>query len=331
MSTEMTKAVESTTRDQAGSNLWFKYRAGRITASRMKAVCHSDPTKPAQSLIKLICYPEAFRFVSKATSWGCKHEKSARDTYVSHMISKHDGFEVSDSGLVINPEWGHIGASPDGVVKCSCCTIGVLEIKCPFCHRSDTISEIVEQDKQFCLKKNADGTLSLDHSHTYFYQVQTQIFVCGVEYGDFVICTFPENGEPVIHIERILADHDCWTMCVRKCTEFYKACILPELMGRWYTRPCLPKSSNHSEASSTQAGPSHESTKECSSSSESNKKYCYCQGFECDGDEMIACDYSKCPIEWFHTRCLKMKTIPSGKWYCPTCRKLPKCKRRNKK
>ena len=61
------------------------------------------------------------------------------------------------------------------------------------------------------------------------------------------------------------------------------------------------------------------------------KKYCYCQDSENDGDEMIACDYSHCAIEWFHTRCLKITTIPSGRWYCPTCRKLLECKRRKKK
>ena len=89
LTSEMVDAVERATRGQSGSNLWFKYRAGRITASRMKSVCHSDPANPAQSLIKVICYPEAFKFVSAATSWGCRHEKCARDTYVSHMMAKH--------------------------------------------------------------------------------------------------------------------------------------------------------------------------------------------------------------------------------------------------
>ena len=40
---EMVSAVERSTRDQSNSNLWFKYRAGRTTASRMKAACKTDP------------------------------------------------------------------------------------------------------------------------------------------------------------------------------------------------------------------------------------------------------------------------------------------------
>ncbi len=75
------------------------------------------------------------------------------------MIVKHEGFEVNDGGLFINPEWGHIGASPDGLVKCNCCMKGVVEIKCPHCHRSNTIRDSAEQDKRFCFKKNADGLL----------------------------------------------------------------------------------------------------------------------------------------------------------------------------
>ena len=45
---EMAQSVEKATKDQSSSRLWFKYRAGRITVSRMKAVCSTDPAHPAQ-------------------------------------------------------------------------------------------------------------------------------------------------------------------------------------------------------------------------------------------------------------------------------------------
>ncbi len=34
-------------------------------------------------------------------------------------------------------------------------------------------------------------------------------------------------------------------------------------------------------------------------------------------------DWVGCSIEWYHTTCLKIKSIPGGKWYCSTCRLLP--------
>ena len=59
------------TREQSKSRDWFKYRAGRITASRFRQVLHTDPHQPSLSLLKSICYPEIHRFSTQATTWGC--------------------------------------------------------------------------------------------------------------------------------------------------------------------------------------------------------------------------------------------------------------------
>ena len=67
MTEEQATALERLTRDQAKSKTWFKHRAGRVTASRFKAACSTDPHQPAQSLIKSICYPEAYKFTVAAT------------------------------------------------------------------------------------------------------------------------------------------------------------------------------------------------------------------------------------------------------------------------
>ena len=54
----MVEAVEKETRDQSHSKLWYRYRAGRVTASKMKAICRMNTDQPSQSLIKSICYTE---------------------------------------------------------------------------------------------------------------------------------------------------------------------------------------------------------------------------------------------------------------------------------
>jgi len=64
---EESQAIERATQKQAESKVWFSQRAGRITASRLKAACHTDISKPSRSLIKTICYPEAHKFTSTAT------------------------------------------------------------------------------------------------------------------------------------------------------------------------------------------------------------------------------------------------------------------------
>ena len=149
---EMAECVEAATRDQSQSKLWYKYRSGRITASRMKAVCHTDPAKPLQSLIKGICYPEAFCFTSKATSWGCSHEKEAQDIYLRTCKSEHADLKVTGCGLFINTQWPYVEASPNGIIECSCHGRGVLEIKYPYCHRESSLQTAAAEDRKFCLK-----------------------------------------------------------------------------------------------------------------------------------------------------------------------------------
>ncbi|SMN01988.1 hypothetical protein SPONN_289 [uncultured Candidatus Thioglobus sp.] len=308
---DMVKAVRTETVKQAGSKLWFKFRAGRVTASRMKQACHTDPAMPSQSLVKAICYPDVYKINTKATQWGCKHEVLAREQYKEVQSRIHVQFSVEESGLVLHLDWPHLGASPDGMVKCDCCGSGALEIKCPLCNSDQDIEATITSTKS-CLVSAEDGSVHLDKGHAYYYQVQTQIFICKVKYCDFCICTFPGSG-PSMHIERIHPDTELWQKCVEKSSHFFKLCILPEIIGKWYTRPHQLQTTADSQSASCLV--------------DKNKLlYCYCRQPEPEhgpSSEMIACDNDQCLLKWFHTTCLMLKSIPKGKWYCPDCRKLP--------
>ena len=48
-------AVERETRKHAASRIWFRQRAGRITASKLKQAIRTNADRPAKSLIKAIC------------------------------------------------------------------------------------------------------------------------------------------------------------------------------------------------------------------------------------------------------------------------------------
>ena len=52
------------------------------------------------------------------------------------------------------------------------------------------------------------------------------------------------------------------------------------------------------------------------------QKICYCGGPE-EGT-VVTCDNVNFSIEWSHTECLKITTVPKGKWYFPDCPKPPK-------
>lgn len=64
-----------------------------------------------------------------AFRWGCEHEKQAQFMYNACQKAKHKGFDLKDCGLYLHPDYPHLGATPDGVVECSCCGNGVCEIK----------------------------------------------------------------------------------------------------------------------------------------------------------------------------------------------------------
>ena len=138
----------------------------------MKQVCHTDVTNPAQSLVKSICYPQELSFSSKQTDWGLKHKKVARELYLKAQKQHHNDLIVADSGLVINPQWPFVAATPDGIVDCKCCGKGVLEIKCPYSHRDESVESAASKGEKFCLKKDDKGSLHLDHGHSYYYQVR---------------------------------------------------------------------------------------------------------------------------------------------------------------
>ena len=172
--------VEEATRDQADSIVWFEQRTGRVTASKFKAACSTNPDKPSKSLIKMICYPSAHLFSKAATKWGISNESEAREAYEFSIPDQHLNLSVADSGLHIKQNWPFLGASPDGLVFCECCGKGLCEAKCPYkCKDAMLVAAAV--DSIFCLKYDDNGVdLCLDTVHAYYYQLQWQLFVSGV-------------------------------------------------------------------------------------------------------------------------------------------------------
>lgn len=235
--------------------------------------------------------------------WGCKHEDTARKTYKEqHQLTHSDG-KVKDAGFTISPLYPFVGASPDGYVSCSCCGLGILEIKCPFCAKDETVEEAASNCKQFCLERNDNGALSLKKDHAYFYQVQMQLFVTDRAYCDFVIWTDREKQDPFV--QRITPDVTFFESQMLAAKEFFVKGILPELLGKFYSAP-----------------------KQVSQVNSNDKRWCYCM--EPEAGIMLVCQSSFCKIEKFHKDCLGIKRVPKS-WLCPGCRKIVSKEKRDGK
>ena len=129
-----------------------------------------------------------------------------------------------------------------------------------------------------------------------------------------------------------------WSKCVSKSTEFFRVCIMSELLGRWYTRCRSICSDNEPSATNNlhltlQLQPNHSSSAISNPLSQDlpdPSTLPSLSELHPESEQMIACDNSNYKIEWFHIKCLKIKTIPKGKWYCPSCRTLPECRQTKK-
>ncbi|XP_072176345.1 uncharacterized protein [Diadema setosum] len=197
------EAVEMATRDQAANKRWFSQQAGRITASNFKSAARTNQAMPSVSLVKRICYPEAFHFSTEATRWGCEHEKIALEAYLKQESPHHETLRTRDCGLLISSKYPFVGASPDALLVCNCCGQRALEIKCPYCVR-DGLPIAGEMDRRdFCM--TLDPPCSLKKDHAYYYQVQAQLNVRGLEEGVFVLWTKKEIVTE--HIQRDFLSH----------------------------------------------------------------------------------------------------------------------------
>ena len=143
----------------------------------MKAVCSTNSLHLFESLIQSICYLQESSFKNKATTWGCQHERVAKETFVTAMCSVHDDATFIDNGRYMDPDYPFLGASPDGIVTYKCCGEACLEVKCPYNCKDKVLTD--KHSKHFCMKD--DPTLPesqrLKRNHAYYYELQTQLFV----------------------------------------------------------------------------------------------------------------------------------------------------------
>ncbi len=133
--------------------------------------------QPAKSHVKANCYPETTKYFSKATCYGCEHEQITYDAYKKKAVSKHLNFSLSKSGLVLDPNYPFLGASPDGTIKCA---VGVLESSA-LIYVKVNLFFFKASESEFFLN-DIGGLLFLDVYHSYYFQVQAQIKICSASY-----------------------------------------------------------------------------------------------------------------------------------------------------
>ncbi|XP_034088235.1 uncharacterized protein LOC117556808 [Gymnodraco acuticeps] len=122
---EMSHKIEEATREQSSSSEWHLLRKPRVTASRLREICHVRGESSANSLAERIL---------KGTRQTAEMRRGAEmEPTVAAEYSRLANVNYSPCGLVIHPSTPWLGASPDGVVfdPTEYPQFGLVEFKCP--------------------------------------------------------------------------------------------------------------------------------------------------------------------------------------------------------
>eukprot|EP00794_Sanderia_malayensis_P016402 gene16402-18039_t len=206
------KELEKATRGQSKSYIWIQQRIGRITASNFHDIYNkvkkllrqrgkAVKSKVTPLLVKLMNHKDLGHI--PAIRWGRMHEKDASKAFFTTIAKLHTNPKLHICGLFVLKSHPYIGASPDNIFSCSCCQNSCLEYKCPFSIKDVTVEEGY---KKTDFLENCDGKLQLKRNHKYFFQVQGQMALTGLETTYFVIWTM--KGQPLV--EKIAFDLNFW-------------------------------------------------------------------------------------------------------------------------
>jgi len=281
--------VEKSTVLQAKSVTWHEQRAGRITASVAHKVMRTDLSNPAKSLILGITSGSTKELNVLSVIHGRQNEPVAINLFKEKLPQLHKDAEIKQTGFRLCMENPWLGASPDGIIRCSCHGEGVLEVKCPYSLRDLSLSDMI-QHPECCL--TPDGVLK--KSHPYYTQLQVQMYVLQVQYGILLLFT---QTLAVCSVER---DSVFLQSCVGQLQSFWQTHVVRELVTRK-----LELYGNNPPSSIPVV--------------------CYChkpKGVQ--GELMVKCSGSNCPFGGLiHLSCIrpKRKYPPKATWWCRTCRK----------
>ena len=91
ISKEEAKYLEESTKLQSQCLLWFKYRTGRITASKFGPVSRACIHNPPVSLVKDLMKENHFNSSKVPTlQWGISNEPNACKAYIESAQEKHE-------------------------------------------------------------------------------------------------------------------------------------------------------------------------------------------------------------------------------------------------
>ena len=157
--------------------------------------------------------------------YGKNNEHRAIQLFIKENKKLHRDLAVKETGLHIFKSCVFLGASPDGLMTCSCCSMAkVMEVKCLWTHRNQNPMEAALAKRGYFELDNA-GKLVLRKETKWFYQMQMEMIATQLPTGVLVLYTD-------LGVESVLVQFDSKfseAMTV-KLKDFYLAFVVPRLV-----------------------------------------------------------------------------------------------------
>nr|XP_018909260.1 PREDICTED: uncharacterized protein LOC109038608 [Bemisia tabaci] len=203
MTVEECLKVAEETKNQALSDLWFEFRYGRVTASKLHeaARCHTEDG----SLVATILGAKKFKD-TKAMARGRRLEPLVLSKVRKIRKTK---VPMQKTGLVLNSAYPMFGASPDGILG-----EHVVEVKCP------------ASGETYPSYFNNDFT---EPAPKYKAQILLQMLLCDKQKGLFCVADpdFENNG--FVKIIEVKFDRATIMELITAATEFWRKYVYPKL------------------------------------------------------------------------------------------------------
>ncbi|XP_065109040.1 uncharacterized protein [Paramisgurnus dabryanus] len=204
---EMSHKIEDATKDQSASLDWHSVRKPRVTSSRFREVYHVRGQSSAEHLAERI---QRGTRQTADMKRGLEMESAVVEEYC--LVC---GVNFYPCGFLIHPDAPWLGSSPDGIVfdPTEQQVFGLLEIKCP------NVKSYVDCP----YLKLQNGTPQLKEQHAYYWQVQGQMLISGLEWCDFVV-----YAQDDMMIQRIYKDSRMFKTIRERADHFFFYFYLPK-------------------------------------------------------------------------------------------------------
>lgn len=221
LSNEQIIDLAASTIDQAKNNLWLQARSLRISSSKYVHIINRRRNKTKESLVNDMLTPKPIN--NTACKYGVQNEPVARKVF-----EKTFGVTVYSVGLIISKKQPWLCASGDGAVIENDVVQKLLEIKCPITCKDCPIYDDKTQKINVKYLKMVNGELRLKESHLYYSQIQTIMYITGLDLVDLYV--YSPKGSccvPVYRNETFIKG------AVLKCEDFFFNDLLPALQRKY--------------------------------------------------------------------------------------------------